>query len=140
MEETQTTSTTSAGRIAELEAALAAVTRARDLLRASHERLRLELELLKRRIFVAKAERVDTTQLELELAVKLAELDRLADTVRPAAEARKMRKRARPKGRRDLRTAPLPEERVEITDPLYEGLCTGYERTRHTRRRHARSS
>jgi transposase len=122
MEETQTASTTSAGRIAELEAALAAVTRERDLLRASHERLRLELELLKRRIFVAKAERVDTTQLELEFAVKLAELDRLADTVRPAGEAREMRKRARPKGRRDLKKVTLPEERVEITDPLSEQL------------------
>jgi hypothetical protein len=83
-------------RIAELEAALAAVSAAlaegqaklaakeaaiagaedraaklteeRDLLRASHERLRLELELLKRRIFVATAERVDTAQLELEFA------------------------------------------------------------------------
>jgi hypothetical protein len=64
-------------RIAELEAALAAERAAlaaewdrsaklaeeRDLLRASHERLRFELELLKRRIFVAKAERVDTAQL-----------------------------------------------------------------------------
>jgi transposase len=122
MEATHTASTTPASRIAELEAALAAVTRERDLLRASHERLRLELELLKRRIFVAKAERVDTTQLELEFAVKLAELDRLADTVQPAEEAREKRKKARPKGRRDLRTAQLPEERVEITDPLYEGL------------------
>ncbi len=39
----------------------------RDVLKASHERLRLELELLKRRLFVAKAERVDTRQLELDL-------------------------------------------------------------------------
>jgi hypothetical protein len=78
-------------RIAALEAALAAaqsalaaehdrvakLTEERDLLRASHERLRLELELMRRRIFVAKAERVDTAQLELEFAAKLAALDRL---------------------------------------------------------------
>lgn len=71
-------------RIAALEAALsaerdrvAALLRERDVLRASHERLRQELELLKRRIFVAKAERVDSAQLELEFAEKLAELDRL---------------------------------------------------------------
>ena len=88
-------------------AALAEVTRERDLLRASHERLRLELELLKRRIFVAKAERVDTAQLELEFAVKLAELNRIADTPKPApsdsADTPK-RNTSRPTGRRDLRT------------------------------------
>ena len=47
-------------------AKIAALTEERDRLRASHERLRLELEMLKRRIFVAKAERVDTAQLEME--------------------------------------------------------------------------
>ena len=45
----------------------------RDLLRAAHERLRLELELLKRRIFAAKAERVDTAQLDLETTPMPAE-------------------------------------------------------------------
>jgi transposase len=55
------------GRIAELE-------QERDRLRASHERLRQELELFKRRLFIAKAERVDTRQLELEYAQKLREL------------------------------------------------------------------
>ena len=50
----------------------------RDRLRASHEQLRLELELLRRRIFIAKAERVDTRQLELEFAAKLAALDKLS--------------------------------------------------------------
>lgn len=128
---THTASTTPASRIAELEAALAVehdrveeLIRERDLLRASHERLRLELELLKRRIFVAKAERVDTTQLELEFATKLAELDRLADTERPAAQANvtSKRKGARPRGRRDLKKVALPEERVEIVDPVLEKL------------------
>jgi len=61
-------------RIAELE-------KERDNLRASHERLRQELELFKRRLFVAKAERVDTRQLELEYAQKLQELDSLAGTL-----------------------------------------------------------
>jgi len=130
MEETHASSTTLEGRVAELEAALAVehsrveeLTRERDLLRASHERLRLELELLKRRIFVAKAERVDTQQLELEFAQKLAELNRLAETPAPTAEEKAAaRKRNRPKGRRDLRTAPIAEERVEITDPLFEEL------------------
>jgi hypothetical protein len=49
-----------------------------DHLRASHERLRQDLELLRRRIFVAKAERVDSTQLELEFAQKLSALDALS--------------------------------------------------------------
>ena len=68
-------------KIALLEAELAAerarvaeLTAERDHLRASHERLRLELELLKRRIFVAKAERIDTAQLEMEFAAVLSEL------------------------------------------------------------------
>jgi hypothetical protein len=86
MDGTQTTSARAEDRILELEAMLATeraalaaerdlvakLTVERDHLRASHERLRLELELLRRRIFVAKAERVDTAQLELELAQKLA--------------------------------------------------------------------
>src|SRR5580700_2802721 len=79
------TTTTTDARVAELEAALAvateqvaALTKERDALRASHARLREELELLKRRIFVAKAERVDTAQLEMEFADKLRQLDALA--------------------------------------------------------------
>lgn len=64
----------------------------RDQLRESHRRLQLELALLKRRIFVAKAERVNTAQLELEFAAKRAELDQLTkalqgDAAEPAAEA-----------------------------------------------------
>jgi transposase len=106
-------------RVAQLE-------RERDLLRASHERLRVELELLKRRIFVAKAERVDTAQLELEFAKKLAELDRLGGLPPKDDDEQddgaKPKGKARPKGRRDLRDAALEEERVEITDPLFEQL------------------
>jgi transposase len=45
--------------------------------KASHERLRLELELHKQRLFVAKAERVDTRQLELEFAQKLRALEQV---------------------------------------------------------------
>lgn len=59
-----------AARITELD-------QERDRLRASHERLRQELELFKHRLFVAKAERIDTRQLELEYAQKLRELDQL---------------------------------------------------------------
>lgn len=63
---------------AELDSALKqvqALTTERDQLKASHERLRDELELLKRRIFIAKAERVDSQQ--LEFFHKLSELNEL---------------------------------------------------------------
>jgi hypothetical protein len=122
-------------RIAELEAVVAAqaaalaaerqriaeLTRGRDLLRASHERLRYELELLRRPIFVAKAERVDTAQLEMEFAEKLAALDRLGGGP-PPARAETIRERPRPTGRRDLRDLKLPVERIEAFDPIFEKL------------------
>ena len=57
---------------------VAVLTRERDNLRAAYERLLVELELLRRRIFIAKAERVDTRQLELDFAATLAALDQLA--------------------------------------------------------------
>ena len=123
-------------RIAALEAALASerarvaeLVLERDRLRASHEALRLELELLKRRIFVAKAERVDTTQLEMEFAAKLAKLDELAGLVPPEGEGApaggeppSKEPKKRPTGRRNLRDAPLEEVRVELGDPLFDDL------------------
>jgi chromosome segregation ATPase len=61
-----------AQRVAELEAE-------RDKLRASRERLWQEVELFKRRLFIAKAERADDEkQLRLEYQAKLQELDALA--------------------------------------------------------------
>lgn len=117
-------------------AQLAQVTAERDQLRASHERLRLELELLKRRIFVAQAERVDTKQLELEFAAKLATLTKLDQQLAAQLAAEEMAasagsdgpqaptrsKKARPTGRRDLRESGLPQQRVEIPDPAMEAL------------------
>ena len=76
-----------ASSLAASQERIAALEKERDVLRASHQRLRLELELLKRRIFVAKAERVDTAQLELEFAAKLRELDELAGTSAPPSRS-----------------------------------------------------
>jgi hypothetical protein len=59
-------------------AAVAALTVERDTLRLAYRNLQHELELMRRRRFVAKAERLDTTQLELEFARKLAALDALS--------------------------------------------------------------
>jgi transposase len=135
-------------RVAELEASLAreriaraadaeqiaALIHERDQLRASHERLRLELEMLKRRIFVAKAERIDTAQLEMEFAEKLRQLDALAaaghngndepQAEDPPATTPGATDKAKPKstGRRNLKNLPLEEERIELPDPVYDQL------------------
>jgi transposase len=124
-------------RIAELE-------KERDNLRAAYERLRQELELMKRRIFIAKAERVDTKQLELEFADKLRELEQLAGTLgiasnRPASDdtpasdgkPRGKRTNNRGTGRRDLRELVLEERRVELTDPHLEELVAEGKVQRH---------
>jgi transposase len=124
-------------RIGQLEAALAAekeraaqLEKERDLLRASHERLRLELKLLKLRLYVSKAERVDTTQLELEFRQKLLQVEELAGTLGMPSEDDEdegapqdgSKTKRKSSGRRDLRSLPLEERRVEIEDPLLEQL------------------
>lgn len=125
-------------RIAQLE-------RERDVLRQSHARLREELELLKKRLFVAKAERVDTEQLELEFADKMRELDRIANTLglgkdsagdTPASDAspdpaRTPPEKPKPKGRRNLRELPLEAEPVVISDPALEALVAEGKVVRH---------
>jgi transposase len=134
-----------AARVARLEAMLsteraafneriAQLSRERDRLREAYDRIRLELELLKRRIYLAKAERIDTAQLELEFAGKLATLDALTaqldgkpgdeggPTPPPPPGGKPARTRPAPKGRRDLRDTDLPEERVELVDPEFEEL------------------
>lgn len=72
-------------RIAILEAELAAsqsradqLLAERDRLREAYRHLELQVELQRRRLFVAKAERIDTAQLELEFAATLAKLNEIA--------------------------------------------------------------
>jgi transposase len=119
-------------RLAELETKLAAVTTERDTLRRAYERLLEQHAILKRRIFVAKAERVDVHQLEIEFAETKAALDKLAKELGespPPAESADgaadddddTKPRAKPKGRRDLRDMPMPEERIELLDVALEG-------------------
>jgi transposase len=128
-----------------LSARIVSLEKERDALRASHERLRQELELFKRRLFVAKAERVDTRQLELEYAEKLRELNALAGTLdvgksepRTASEEKAkdgkrtgLRQGNSGTGRRDLRDLPLAEERIEIADPHLESLVAEGKIVRH---------
>jgi transposase len=130
-------------RVAHLEAALAGtqttlarVTAERDKLRRAYEQLKEQVELLRRRIYIAKAERVDVTQLEMEFAETRAKLDALAkqlddDAALPAATdgaesdpadpPPSAKTRSKPTGRRNLADEDLPEERVEIRDPAFEG-------------------
>jgi transposase len=126
------------GRIAHLEATLAKVTDERDKLRRAYEQLKEHLELLRRRIFFAKAERVDAAQLEIEFAQTQAKLDALVERLveqappppaidtgsDPAAPPPPAKTRAKPTGRRNLADEDLPEERVEILNPALEGHAT----------------
>lgn len=73
---------------------------------------------------------MDTAQLEMEFADKLRQLDALAGTLEDDSEDTssdddnddKKNDRKKPTGRRNLKTLPLEEQRVEIPDPLYEEL------------------
>lgn len=114
----------------------------------SYEMLKDELALIRRRLFVAKAERVDTTELQMEFAElvkKLAALSgelpaEMAEAIKanagsatePALETKDgaanqgrdkpKGERPKPTGRRKLEDADLPEVRVDIPDPLFEQL------------------
>jgi transposase len=122
-------------RILDLEASLAAVTAERDRLRRVYALLKEHFELLRRKIFVAKAERIDATQLELEFAETRAKLEAMAEQLDgddpappgdeeappPDNNTKKKKKKQTPTGRRDLSEEDLPETRIELTDPLLEG-------------------
>lgn len=124
----------------------------RDNLRRAYRQLMEQFELLRRRIFLAKAERVDATQLELEFAKTKQQLEALAEKLgetsdgadgahqgsgaledsagsRPSGKPPGKRKSAA-KGRRNLADSDhLPERRVEIRDPELEakGRFIGWE-------------
>jgi transposase len=128
-----------AQRIAELELD-------REKLRAAHARLWQEVELFKRRLFIAKAERADNEkQLRLEFEEKLRQLDTMAGTLgiekrdeaasedNLARDGKRRGKRAgnRGSGRRQLKDLPLEEERIEILDPHLEELVKAGKVIRH---------
>ena len=129
--------TTTTETLSKTSAALQTVTAERDKLRHAYEQLKGQLELLRRRIFLAKAERIDTRQLEIEFAETKAKLDLLAkelgaddlaegasdndnDSSSGEDDGRPARIK-KPTGRRDIRKLDIPEERVEILDPALEG-------------------
>jgi hypothetical protein len=126
---------------------LAAIITERDNLRRAYRQLMEQFELLRRRIFIAKAERVDSTQLELEFEKTKQKLDELAQKLgaadevvagasapggasgqsvgsRPAGRPPAGPK-SKPKGRRNLADADhFPQRRIEIRDPELERMGT----------------
>jgi transposase len=129
---------------------LVAITSERDNLRKAYRQLMEQFELLKRRIFIAKAERVDATQLELEFEKTKKKLDVLAQQLggnaamadaTPGADqpdAPGSRPSGKPpkgktpgKGRRNLADRDdLPQRRIEIRDADVEkdgGTFIGWE-------------
>ena len=116
----------------------AALAKERNALRRVYQLLLEQHELLRRRIYMASAERIDVTQLELEFkknAEALAEAgSALADADAadltassdspgeppPPPPAAKL-PRAKPTGRRNLAIEDLPEDRIELLDPEREG-------------------
>ncbi len=97
----------------------------RDRLREAYRHLQIELELQRRRLFVAKTERVDTAQLDLEFAATLAKLEQVAGRLAEDESGGELpppsKPKPRPTGRRTLRELDVPEERIVIVDPLLDG-------------------
>lgn len=117
--------------VAEEEKALAV--RQLDELRKSYAVLQQELELLRRRIFEAKAERIDPEQLEIEFEKTKAALDAMQTRLEAAAAAASgagepsappdaPKGKRKPSGRRNFDESTLPTERIEIPDPAMELL------------------
>lgn len=97
----------------------------------SYNQLKEDLALLKRRMFIAKAERIDTTSMQLELADLVLKIDALAgdmpkpdvaDTETSHGRGKDAREKSKPTGRRRLDEANLPEVPIEIPDELFEAL------------------
>ncbi len=126
-------------RLVSTQTALAEVTAERDKLRRAYEQLKEQLELLRRRIYAAKAERIDVTQLEIEFAQtqqklalvgkQLTEQAAPPSAPPPPPASSPSNPRPKPTGRRNLADEDIPEERVELLDPSLEGKAerTGFE-------------
>ncbi len=102
---------------------------------AAYRSVKEQLELLKRRIYLAKAERVDTTQLEFEFAELSTRLDAIvrereeagdpgAPAGGPPSDPSGRGARGKPKGRRPLIDADRePDQRIRIENPALQGVA-----------------
>ncbi len=119
-------------KLTESQVEIRQLTAQRDAFRDAYERTRIELLLLKRRIFVGTAERVDTTQLRLEFAEKAQAFEAMAAALGEAAQSDlgdgsnppepPPGSNRKPRGRRNLREMDLQEQRFELTDPVFDRL------------------
>lgn len=128
---------TDAARLAELEREKAALTERLHDTEASLERLRRaythaleQLQLMRRRIYVASAERAEVDAAQLAFDALFAEVQSLSKELDAAAGDEdgddeggktKRKRKTPPTGRRDLAETDLPVVRVELTDPELEG-------------------
>ncbi|WP_437777254.1 IS66 family transposase [Sorangium sp. So ce1097] len=128
-------------RIAQLEAELAAakseLVGARDALaqlRRAYTRALEQLQLLRRRLFVAKAERAEVSAEQLAFDSMFLEVQRLEKAL-DAAESetgderqhddpRGPKRRTGGKGRRDLSESDLPVVRIELSCPELDATAT----------------
>ncbi len=125
---------TPAQRLARLEAqvqtltgrAQAAETALANLRRAYTQALE-QLQLMKRRLFLAKAERADGLAGQLAFDAMFEKVEQLAKQLDAATadaqdddDSKKKKVRNPPSGRRDLSESDLPVERVEILDAALE--------------------
>lgn len=118
-------------RVQQLEGELAELRGAFARLRQAYNRALEELALARRRLFVAKAERIDTSADQLAFDKMFEQVEGLekALSALDAANAdtaggdgnEPIKKRRNSTGRRDLAKTPLPVERVELEDPELEG-------------------
>jgi transposase len=137
-----------AARLIELEREKVALTERLQDAEASLERVRRaythaleQLQLLRRRLYVASAERAEVDATQLAFDAMFEQVQALSKTLDAAALAdgdegeddaddkTKRKRRAPPTGRRDLADTDLPVIRVELTDPELEGKaeCIGFE-------------
>ena len=122
-------------RLAATSDPLAGVVSERDNLRRAYRQLMEQFELLRRRIFIAKAERLDATQLELEFEKTKQKLDELAkkldgdtaagstaETENAATDAAAKAKAdhdkvgSRPSGKPPVKANSVPEGRRNLAD------------------------
>ena len=125
-----------------LEARLEEAGQSYGRLREAYQRALEQLLLMRRRIFVAKAERVDSRMEQLAFDALLLEVKALSEQLDDAAEAaarsedgaevapapspdnkdsaKDKEKKGNRKGRRDLTETDLPVDRVELLDPELE--------------------
>jgi len=112
-------------RVSVLERELEELRRAHLKLRHAYNRALEELQLIRRRLFVAKAERVDTNADQLAFEHMFERVEGLRNALgaidaanggAPDDDENRRKKKRKPTGRRDLAKTPLPVERVELVD------------------------